>query len=557
MPRIRKPQTSGVQRVWTGRVASTTTGSTTTQAVYRIPTWNRRNCDVRNFEVIGVSPVEVAIEWENIYRISLDPDALRGVIENYDNLDLSNTAVTLSTVDWPVTINWNLNVEDWTFTANEISTEVFTATSWNITTLTSSDLTATNVSATDVSTWTLEVSGNTTIDWTLWVAWATVINNTLTVSWNISWWANLSIVGDSTISWSETVTWWITWASITAPVGNIPNLTSTTITTWAITANQWATVHQWLTVTEWATVDSLNNTGNTQLWGTLAVTWASTFTGDVNTNNLYSSWTASMNDVAIAWNETVTWTSTVNWATLLNSTLTVVGTTTMWSNASVAGNLNVAWNTSTTWTLSAGWDTTLGWKLTVTDVATFNNDVVVNDDLTVTWTSHLAWVETTWSVDVTGTIRTTWAINAGNWVYVTWQVESDSVVTTNTTTDNLTVNGNFVLGSDATAWDFVLQSEKWEANGVVPLNANGKVDEQYLPEVFTTCKAKVVQWVFNNSNTAVVVDEDITADAFVKTSNYQDIVWDLSEVISVGQITVTSNTAETGSFKVLIVKPVL
>ena len=185
------------------------------------------------------------------------------------------------------------------------------------------------------------------------------------------------------------------------------------------------------------------------------------------------------------------------------------------------------------------------------------NDVNVNDDLTVTWTSHLAWVETTGSVDVTWTLRTSWAINAGNGVYVTWQVESDSLVTTNATTDNLTVNWNFVLWQNATAWDFVLQSEKWQANGVAPLNANGKVDEQYLPEVFTTAKCKVVQWVFNNSNTAVVVDEDITADAFVKTSNYQDIVWDLTEVISVGQITVTSNTAETGSFKVLIVKPVL
>ena len=213
----------------------------------------------------------------------------------------------------------------------------------------------------------------------------------------------------------------------------------------------------------------------------------------------------------------------------------------MGGNASVAWNLNVAWNSSTTWTLSAWGDTTLWGKLTVTDVSTFNNDVNINDDVTVTWTSHLAWVETTGSVDVTWTLRTSWAINAGNGVYVTWQVESDSSVTTNATTDNLTVNWNFVLWQNATAWDFVLQSEKWQANGVAPLNVNGKIDTQYLPQVFTTWKSKVVQWVFNNSNTAVVVDEDITADAFVKTSNYQDIVWD---------------TTETWSFKVLIVSPV-
>lgn len=551
MPRIRKPQTSGVQRVGTGRVASTTTGSTTTQAVYRIPTGNRRNCDVRNFEVIGVSPIEVAIEWENIYRISLDSDALRGVIENYDNLDLSNTTVTLNTVDGPVTITGNLNVEDWTLTADEVSTALLTATNWSIATLTSTDFTATNITASDVSTWTLEASSNASVGWQLNVTWATTLWNNLSVAWNetVTW--------DSTISWNQTVVWNITWQSITAASGNIPNLTSSIITTWSLTANQWATVHQGLTVSEWANIDTLNVSGNSQLSGTLSVGWASTFTWDVNTNNIYSSWTASLNDVAVAWNETVTWTLTTNWATLLNSSLTVVWNTTMGANASVAGNLNVAWNETVTWTLQAWGDTTLQWKLNVSDVATFNNDVNINDDLTVTWTSHLAWVETTGSVDVTWTLRTSWAINAGNGVYVTWQVESDSSVTTNATTDNLTVNWNFVLWQNATAWDFVLQSEKWQANGVTPLNANGKVDEQYLPEIFTTAKCKVVQWVFNNSNTAVVVDEDITADAFVKTSNYQDIVWDLTEVISVGQITVTSNTTETGSFKVLIVKPVL
>lgn len=44
------------------------------------------------------------------------------------------------------------------------------------------------------------------------------------------------------------------------------------------------------------------------------------------------------------------------------------------------------------------------------------------------------------------------------------QIESGSVVTTNTVTTNLTVNGNIALGNNATAPDFVLQSEKGEPN---------------------------------------------------------------------------------------------
>ena len=555
MPRIRKPQTSGVQRVWTGRVASTTTGSTATQAVYRIPTGNRRNCDVRNFEVIGVNPIEVVTEWENIYRISLDPDALRGVIENYDNLDLSNTTVTLNTVDGPVTITGNLNVEDWTLTADEVSTALLTATNWNIATLTSTDITTTDISASDVSTWTLEASGNASVGWTLWVTWATTLNSTLDVSWNTTLLWDLSVDWNETVGGNSTVTWDLTAGSITAPNGNVQSITSESISTWTLNAST-SIATSWTLMVEWNSTLANVTTNDASIGWNLSVAWASTFTWDVSTNNIYSSGNASLNDVTVAWNETITWTLTTNWATLLNNSLTVVGTTTMGGNASVAWNLNVAWNSSTTWTLSAWGDTTLWGKLTVADVSTFNNDVNINDDVTVTWTSHLAWVETTGSVDVTWTLRTSWAINAGNGVYVTWQVESDSSVTTNATTDNLTVNWNFVLWQNATSWDFVLQSEKWQANGVAPLNVNGKIDTQYLPQVFTTWKSKVVQWVFNNSNTAVVVDEDITADAFVKTSNYQDIVWDTTEVISVWQLVVTSNTTETGSFKVLIVSPV-
>lgn len=549
MPRTRKPQASQPSIQWRWRVANTTTSSL--PQVYRFWTWKvHAQCKWPTSSVTVEAPLHVQIVGDNVYHVTLNTEELANKLWQLDNIDLSNVEVTLWTVNWPITLNWNLDIESGTLTVDEASIDTLNSITWTISTLTSTDITTTGLSAADVSTWTLEASSDASVGWTLNVTWATILWNNLSVAWS------QTVTWDSTISWNQTVVWNITWQSITAALGNIPNLTSSIITTWSLTANQWATVHQGLTVSEWANIDTLNVSGNSQLSGTLSVGWASTFTWDVNTNNIYSIGNASLNDVTVAWNETITWTLTTNWATLLNNSLTVVGTTTMGSNASVAWNLNVAWNSSTTWTLSAWGDTTLWGKLTVSDVSTFNNDVNINDDVTVTWTSHLAWVETTGSVDVTWTLRTSWAINAGNGVYVTWQVESDSLVTTNTTTDNLTVNWNFVLWQNATAWDFVLQSEKWKVNGVAPLNVNGKIDTQYLPQVFTTWKSKVVQWVFNNSNTAVVVDEDITSDAFVKTSNYQDIVWDTTEVISVWQLVVTSNTTETWSFKVLIVSPV-
>lgn len=568
MPRIRKPQTSGVQRVWTGRVASTTTGSTTTQAVYRIPTWNRRNCDVRNFEVIGVSPVEVAIEWENIYRISLDPDALRGVIENYDNLDLSNTAVTLSTVDWPVTINWNLNVEDWTFTANEISTEVFTAISWNITTLTSSDLTATNVSATDVSTWTLEVSSDATVGWTL-----TVSGNT-TLSSDLNVWGNESVTWNVTVWGDETVTGNIQWFDITATNSlNTVDLNATWDTTLdGLTA--WATTVDSLTVTNWATVGTtLWVTWNTTLWGNLDVawtssfTWASDFIWDVTTNNISSTGTASLNDVTVSGNETVNGNINVGWNTTVNSTLTVVGASTLSSNVAVGGNLSVSGNSTVTWTstttgnaifnsdVTIAWDESVAGNESITWTLSVWGDTTLADDLVVNWTTSIKALETDGSVDIDWTLRVTWAINGLNGLTVDGQVESDTVRTWEVIADEVRVTNGIYLSADAEAPDFVLQSEKGQPNGVAPLDANGQIDTSFLPEVYTTAVVKLKTWIFNNSNTAIVADADIQPGAAVFCTNYSDIVWDLDEIINPGQITVVSNQTETGSFMVVIIKP--
>jgi hypothetical protein len=88
------------------------------------------------------------------------------------------------------------------------------------------------------------------------------------------------------------------------------------------------------------------------------------------------------------------------------------------------------------------------------------------------------------------------------------------------------------------------------------LDANWKIDPQYLPPVYTTAIVKMWTWVFSNSDTSVVVDADITADSFVAISNYSDIIWDLNEVINVWQLTVVSNQTETGSYKYIIVNPI-
>lgn len=568
MPRIRKPQTSGVQRVGTGRVASTTTGSTTTQAVYRIPTGNRRNCDVRNFEVIWVSPIEVAIEWENIYRVSLDANALKSVIESYDNLDLSNAEVSFSTIDWPITLTGNLNIDNWELTVDSATIGDLTSTTADIGTINATDVNSTNVTATDVAAWTIEASSNVTIDGTLSVDGDTTLSSDLNV------WGDESVAGDLTVSGNGTFSGNIQWFDITATNSlNTVDLNAT----WDTTLNgvtAWATTVDSLAVTNWATVGTtLWVTWNTTLWGNLAVTWASTFTwtsefiGDVTTANIASTGTAALNDVTVAGNETVTGNVNVGWNTTINSTLTVVGASTLSSNVAVGGNLSVAWNQTVTGTstttgnaifnndVTIAWDETVTGNETIWGTLSVTWDTTLADDLVVNGTTSVKALETDGSVDIDGTLRVTGAINGLNGMTITGQVESDTVRTWEVIADEVRITDWIYLSANAEAPDFVLQSEKWQPNGVAPLDANGQIDTSFLPEVFTTAVVKLKTWIFNNSNTAIVTDTDIQQGTAVFCTNYSDIVWDLDEIINPGQITVVSNQTETGSFMVVIIKP--
>lgn len=508
MPRQRKPQNGG-QRLWTGRVANTTTGSTTTQTVYRVPTRGAYGeCEKLAYEVVWTSPVQVHIEWENVYRILLDESALETLIESM-NLDLSS--VTLQTINGDVEFTGNITA-DGTFTGTAISATTVNATTGNID----------SVIATDVSTATLETSGNVSAGGNLTVA------GTSTLTWNVSAGSDLSV------AWNLSVTWDTTTTGLTATTWTIDTLTSTDATITNLSATS-------------GNITTLTSDGAT-LWQ-LAVTGTSNFTGDVTVANITSTGNATLTAASVSDNLWVTWNTTLN-------TLTVNGAATLANNASIGGNLSVSGNETVTGNSTVTGDAIFSSDVSIAEDLTVSWDATVTDDLIVNGASHLKTLETTGSVAIAWNLSVDWSIAGWSSLVVENQIESGSVVTTNTVTDNLTVNWNIALWNDATAPDFVLQDEKGAANWVAPLDANWKIDSQYLPPVYTTAIVKMGTGVFSNSDTSVVVDSAITADSFVAISNYSDIIWDLNEVINVWQLTVVSNQTETGSYKYIIVNPI-
>lgn len=549
MPRQRKPQ-SGVARA-AGRVANTTTSLgwkdiwNTNPKVYRIPTWGMRTeCPAPLSEVGWVYPVSVRREG-NVFYVSLPEENLKSVIEGMSDLDLSNVTVTMDTINGPLTINGAVTV-DWDIAWQAINWtdarfDSVRAVSWTITNFTASDLTTTSLTAEDVSLDAVEITNNASIGWTLSVTWNTDLGGDLAVTWN------------ETVGGNLDVTWAISSASITAATWDITTLTSTDVVTDTITVNNTATVSDGLTVAGWISADTLETSWDATIGGDLAVTWASEFTGDVSTNNISSTWTANLNDVVVAWNETVAWTMAVTWATTLNNTLTVAWASTLSGNTSVGGNLSVAGNSTVTWNQTVTGDAIFSSDVSVAEDLTVSGDATVTDDLIVNGSTHLKTLETTGSVSLGWNLSVDWSIAGWSNLVVDGQIESGSLVTTNITTDNITINGNIALGNDATAPDFILQDEKGAPNGVAPLDANGQIDNSYLPPVYTSAIVKMWTGTFANSDTSVVVDTDIKADSFVIISNYQDIVGDLNETINVWQLTVVSNQTETWSYKYIVV----
>jgi len=543
MPRTRKPQTSTPSIQWRGRVANTTTSSL--PQVYRFGSSNKNpSCQAPTSSVTTQSPLHVKIVGDNVYHVTLNMEELASKLWELETLDLSNVEVTLDTVDWPVTIKWDLSIEDWTLTVDEGTITTLTSTTGTIGTLTSTDATITNVDATDVSTGTLETSSDATVGW------------------------DLSVTGDSNlsnaaVSWTLDVTWATTVTELTA---------STSVTTEDLTVNWETTV--WV-VTAWAaTVDSLDVTNWVTVWTTLDVTGNSTFTGtsnftgDVTTVDIESTGTATLNDVNVGWNEAVTWTLNVSWATVLSSTLTVAGAATLSDNATVGWNLSVTWNQTVTWSSTTTWVAIFNSDITVagnesvagneaiSGTLTVADDVTLTQDLTVNGTTSVKALETDGSVDIDGTLRVTWAINGLNGLVVTGQVESDTIRTWEIVTDEIRINDALYLSSTAIAPQIVLQSEKWQPGGVAVLWQDWTIPVVNLPAIFTTCILKIVNVVFENSNTAVLRDPDIMLEGSQWLSNYQDIVWDIDPTIHEWEIILTSNEVETGSVHVNIAYPV-
>ena len=539
MPRQRKPQ-SGATRLWTGRVANTTTGSTTTQAVYRIPTGKKYGeCDVLNYEVVWTSPVRVAIEWSNVYRVSLDEAALKNIIENYDGLDLSN--VTLQTINGDVTFTGNI-AADWTFTWTSISASTVEATTWNITNVTSNSVTTGSLTTDNASLGTATATGLSTE--TLNVSW------TSTLAWAVSAGSDLSVAWDVTITWDASA------ASITAISWNITSLEATSASIWTLDVTNWATITGGLASDTLETSWAASIGGNLAVTGNTEITWTSNFVGAVTADDLTATWDTSLNNVVVAGNETVAGTLWVAWATTLNNTLTVAGASTLSGNASVGGNLSVAGNSTVTGNQTVTGDAIFSDDVSVAKNLNVSGDTTITDDLYVNGSTHLKDVETDGSVDIDGTLRVTWAINGWNWMTITGQIESDTVRTGEIIADEARISEGLYLSQGAEAPDFVLQSEKNQPNGVAWLDANGKIDTSLLPNLFTSAWVKVGVGNFANSDTSTVVDADITADAAVLITNYQDIEWDTREIIWLGQITVISNQTETWSYKYVIVRPV-
>lgn len=550
MPRQRKPQ-SGVARA-AGRVANTTTSlgwkdiAQTTAKVYRMPLWAHSDCSALQIEVGWVNPISVRREG-NVFYVSLPEENLKSAIEGMGSLDLSNTNVSLNEVNWPLEISGSITT-DWDITWQAINWtdanfDSVTATTWNITNVVSSDVTTTSLTAEDASLDDVTITNNATVGWTLGVTWNTTLGGDLAVSWNET------VAGDLDVTWATST------SSISASTWDITTLTSTDITTDTITVNDTATVSNGLTVTWGVNTDTITTSWDATIGWALEVTWVSEFTGDVLTNNITSTWTANLNDVVVGWNETVAGTLSVTWATTLNNSLTVAWASTLSGNASVGGNLSVAGNSTVTGNQTVTGDAIFSNDMTVSRNLNVSGDATITDDLIVNGSTHLKTLETTGSASIAWNLSVDWSIAGWSNLVVENQIESGSLVTTNITTDNITINGNIALWNDATAPDFVLQDEKWQPNGVTPLDANWKVDPQYLPPVFTSAHVKIWTWIFSNDRTSIVVDTDITPNSFVALSNYTDIVWDLEETINLWQLTVVSNQVETGSYKYIIVNP--
>ena len=557
MPRQRKPQQRGVARA-AGRVASTTTSKdlgNTNPTVYRIPTgWSRTECPAPLSEVGWVYPISVRREW-NVFYVSLPENNLKSVIEGMDSLDLSNVNISLSTINWPLQISGGITTDgDITWQAINWTDANFTsvtATTWNITSITSTDITADTVSTGDLTaTWTTTL-GNTTVN-NITANWNADVKWIMNVDGESTFKSNVSINGDATIT-GETNTETLS----VNDFATIPTLTSTEITTDKLKVNDGAEVVGGLEVS-----DGLMVEWNTTL-EKLLVQDDVTFEKDVTvegTTNLKETNTENLNvsgNSIVNGNSTVSGDATIAGNATVSQDLLVAGNSTTTGNSLVTGNSVVNGDSTVNGDTSINWETNLNGKVKANDDVSIDGNLEVKDDVVVDWTTTLKGaVEMKDDVEILGSAKINGSLSVDEDVNIAGNTKTKTLRAEEAVFDEVRINRSLDLGDDGVAPDFVLQKEKGQPNGVAPLDVNGKIPQEYLPDVFTTAIVKIGSGIFNNSDTAVVVDNAITANSYVNISNYSDIHGDVDEIINDGQITLVSNQVEVGSFRYIVVNPI-
>ena len=246
-----------------------------------------------------------------------------------------------------------------------------------------------------------------------------------------------------------------------------------------------------------------------------------------------------------------------------------------------AESLEVSWeatfkgNTSFEWDMEFEWDLTIDWNLSAENSEIKN--LTVTESLTSQWTTQVNTINSTWkatlnslevqnntvldkALEVKGAttldqnLTVEWiatfkhavtfndSVDVKKWLHVFQDLQVDWAINAwNATVRNLTVNWTLSLGNNASAPDFILKAEKWAADWVAPLGHDWKVPEQYLPDYIPNCTIHVWTGQFDWHGSCVIEDSRIKSNSYVNISNYTDIIWDLTEVIWDGRITITSN----------------
>ena len=253
--------------------------------------------------------------------------------------------------------------------------------------------------------------------------------------------------------------------------------------------------------------------------------WETTFEWDMQFDwDLNIDWKLTAEDSEIK-NLTVTESLDSQWTTQVN-TINSTGKATL-------NSLEVQGNTVLDWTLEVKEAATLDKTMRVKWTSQFDHSATFNEDVDIMRNLHVRWA---WTFDHSVSVAQDLSVN--------WTTNSWTINATNATFQNLTVNWTLSLGNNASAPDFILKAEKWAADWVAPLGHDWKVPEQYLPDYIPNCTIHVWTGQFDWHGSCVIEDSRIKSNSYVNISNYEDIIWYLTETINDWWLIVKSNFAE-------------